>query len=165
MGEAGARASIQPSKPCASLKKHCRNLARSPLHVGPCRNKTDRGRRSAFPSETSGLAPLILAHRDSALPWLVAESGAYPPDRALPDFPRQCPMPLACHHLPKGTKLELGRGAHLGNNRPAESRRPSWLHLSRVSPALHPRRKDSPTLIQYPKTRFRKERARKLTDR
>ena len=45
----------------------------------------------------------------------LAESGAYPPDRALPGSPRQCHLPLACHHLPKGTKLELGRGAHLGN--------------------------------------------------
>ena len=26
-------------------------------------------------------------------------------------IPRQCHLPLACHHLPKGTKLELARGA------------------------------------------------------
>ena len=40
---------------------------------------------------------LILAHRGSALPWLVddrvalrlAESGAYPPDRELPGSPRR----------------------------------------------------------------------------
>ena len=38
--------------------------------------------------------------------------------RALPGFPRQCPLPHACHHLPKGTTLELGRGAHLGNTIP-----------------------------------------------
>ena len=47
---------------------------------------------------------------------------------------RQCPLPLACHHLPKGTKSELGRGVS-GEyhpqptkplprlNRPVESRR------------------------------------------
>ena len=61
------------------------NLARSPLLVGPRRKKTDLGQRSAYPSETSRFAPLILAHRSSALPWLVdnraalplAESGSY----------------------------------------------------------------------------------------
>ena len=51
--------------------------------------------------------------------------------------------------LPKGTKLELGRGAHLGApssaNHTAAASQPigriakaaSWLHLSRVSPAPH----------------------------
>ena len=47
-------------------------------------------------------------------PCAPAESGAYPPDRALPGSLRQCSLPLACRHLPKGTKLGLGRGAHLG---------------------------------------------------
>ena len=49
------------------------------------------------------------------LPSTLAEFDAYPPDGALPGSPRQCPLPLACHHLPKDTKLELGIGAHLGN--------------------------------------------------
>ena len=52
--------------------------------------------------------------------------------------------------LPKGTNLELGRGAHLGTpssaNHTAAASQPtgriakaaSWLHLSRLSPALHP---------------------------
>ena len=48
------------------------------------------------------------------LPSTLVESGAYPPDRALTSSPRQCPLPLACRHLPKGTKLERGRGEHLG---------------------------------------------------
>ena len=43
----------------------------------------------------------------------VAESGGYLPDRVLPGSSRQS-LPLACRHLSKGTKLELGRGAHLG---------------------------------------------------
>ena len=32
------------------------------------------------------------------LPSAVAESGAYPPDRALPDSPRQWPLSPACQH-------------------------------------------------------------------
>ena len=49
------------------------------------------------------------------LPSNLGESGAYPPDRALSDSPRQCPLPLACQYLSKGTKLELRKGAHLEN--------------------------------------------------
>ena len=49
------------------------------------------------------------------LPSALAESGAYPSDSALAGSPRQCPLPLAFRHLPKGTKLELRRSAHLGN--------------------------------------------------
>ena len=84
------------------------------------------------------------------LPSAFAKSGAYPPDRELPSSPRQFSVPLACT-LPKGTKLELGRGAHLKTpsssaNHTAAASQPtgriakaaSWLHLSRVSPALHP---------------------------
>ena len=60
--------------------------------------------------------------------------------------------------LPKATKSELGRGAHLKTpssaNHTAAASQPtgriakaaSWLHLSRVSPP-YTRRKDSPTLI------------------
>ena len=46
------------------------------------------------------------------LPSALVESGAYPPDRALTGSPRQCSLPLACRHLPKGAKLEHGRGKH-----------------------------------------------------
>ena len=38
---------------------------------GPRRKKNDRGQTSAFPSETSRFKSVILAHRGSALPWLV----------------------------------------------------------------------------------------------
>ncbi|CAN0369132.1 unnamed protein product, partial [Ascophyllum nodosum] len=62
-------------KPCASLKKPT-NLARSPFLVGPRRKKKYRSQTLAFPSETSRLAPLILAHRGSALPWLVDDRAA-----------------------------------------------------------------------------------------
>ena len=64
--------------------------------------------------------------------------------------------------LPKGTKLELGRGNHLGTpssgNHTAAASHPtgriakaaSWLHLSRVSPALHPPERPSHTLAPKP---------------
>ena len=67
-------------KPCASLKKNT-NLSRSPLLAGLCRKKTDHGQRSAFPSKTSRLAPLILEHRGSALPWLVDDRTVLRPHR------------------------------------------------------------------------------------
>ena len=62
-------ASSRP-KPCASLKKpHASCPFAAPS--GPRRKKNDRGQRSAFPSEISLFALSILAHRGSALPWLV----------------------------------------------------------------------------------------------
>ena len=77
------RASQHPAvqSPVHIPEKRPTNLARSPLLVGPLRKKTDRGQRSAFPSETSRFAPLILAHRDSALPWLVNDRAALEPRR------------------------------------------------------------------------------------
>ena len=62
-------ASSRP-KPCASLKKPHESCP----FAAPCgsrRKKNDRGQTSAFPSETSRFKPVILAHRGSALPWLV----------------------------------------------------------------------------------------------
>ena len=67
-------ASSRP-KPCASLKKpHEFRLFAAPC--GPRRKKNDRGQTSAFPSETSRFKPVILAHRGSALPWLVNDRAA-----------------------------------------------------------------------------------------
>ena len=95
------------------------------------------------------------------LPSAFAESGAYPPDRELPGSPRQCSLPLACWH-PPDTKLELGRGVHLKTpssaNHTAAASQPtgriakaaSWLHLSRVSPALLPPEKPSHTHTPNP---------------
>ena len=98
------------------------------------------------------------------LPSAFAESGAYPPDREPPGSPRQCSLPLACRHPPEGhpTKLELGRGAHLKTpssaNHTAAASQPtgriakaaSWLHLSRVSPALLPPERPSHTHTPKP---------------
>ena len=57
-------------RPCASLKKPHESCPFA-APCGPRRKKNDRGQRSAFPSETSRFALSILAHRGSALPWLV----------------------------------------------------------------------------------------------
>ena len=115
-------ASSRP-KPCASLKKpHV-----SCPFAAPCgsrrKKNDDRGQTSAFLSETSRFKPVILAHRGSALPWLVDDRaalrlrriwcGTHPIEnyRALRDSAR-CLSRAAT--LPKGTKLGLGRGAHVG---------------------------------------------------
>ena len=106
------------------------------------------------------------------LPSALAESGAYPPDKALPGSTRQFSLPLVCHHLPKDTKLELGRGAHLGNtilNQPYR-RHVSTDRLNREDmqlaaslegePGRTPAGKTLPH--SYPETRFRSERARDM---
>ena len=49
------------------------------------------------------------------LPSAFAESGAYPPDRALPDSPRQCFLPLACRHPPEGHQIGARKGRAPGN--------------------------------------------------
>ena len=62
-------------KPCASLKKPHQSFPFD-APCGPCRKKNGRGRTSAFPLETSRFLPFILAHRGSALPWLVNDQAA-----------------------------------------------------------------------------------------
>ena len=68
-------ASSRP-KPCASLKKPHKYCPFAAL-CGLCREKNDRGQTSAFSSETSRFKPVILAHRDSAPPWLVDDPAAF----------------------------------------------------------------------------------------
>ena len=67
-------ASSRP-KPCAFLKKPHESCPFA-APCGPRRKKNDRGQRSAFPSETSRFKPVILAHRGSALLWLVNDRAA-----------------------------------------------------------------------------------------
>ena len=63
-------------KPCASLKKPYESCPFA-APCGPRRKKNDdRGQISAFSSETSRFKPVILAHRGSALPWLVDDRAA-----------------------------------------------------------------------------------------
>ena len=75
-------------KPASSRPKPCASLRKAPL-IMPVRRflftlggrKQIRGKRSAFPSETSRFAPLILAHKGSALFWLVDDRVARRPSR------------------------------------------------------------------------------------
>ena len=62
-------ASSRP-KPCVSLKKPHESCPFA-TPCDPRRKKTDHGQGSAFPSETSRFKPVILAHRGSALLWLI----------------------------------------------------------------------------------------------
>ena len=80
------------------------NLGRSPLLVDPRRKKKNRGQTSAFPQKPPGSRlrfSLTGVQHSSGLSTIellsaFAESGAYPPDRALPGSPRQWFLPLAC---------------------------------------------------------------------
>ena len=160
MMSARESASSRP-KPCAPLKKPNEScLFAAPC--GPRRKKNGRGQKSAFPSNTSRFTPLIVAHRGSAIPWLVDDRVALRL-RGIWCVPaRPCLSRAAT--LPKGTKLELGRGAHLGTpssaNHTAAAFQPtdriakggSWLHLSRVSPTLHP--PERPSHTHTPKSGF-----------
>ena len=116
-------ASSRP-RPCASLKKP-HEFCPFAAPCGPRRKKNDRGQASAFPSETSRFKPVILAHRGSALSLLARPRSSFPPpspnlvrthpiehyQQALRD---SAPCLSRAATLPKGTKLGLGRGAHLG---------------------------------------------------
>ena len=117
-------ASSRP-KPCASLKKPHESCPFA-APCGPRRKKNyDRGQRSAFPSETSRFKPVILAHRAQGFsPPLARRRSSCPPPspnlarthpiencQALRD---SAPCLSRAATLPKGTKLGLGRGAHLG---------------------------------------------------
>ena len=93
------------SKPCASLKKpheYCPFTA-------PCglrRKKMTVVRHNLFPQKPPGSR--LRCSRTGVqpspgsstieLPSAFAESGAYPPDRALPGSPRQYSLPLACRY-------------------------------------------------------------------
>ena len=73
--EACARASIQPSKALCILEKPHESCPFA-APCGPRRKKNDCGQISAFPSKISRFKPVILAHRGSALPWLVDDRAA-----------------------------------------------------------------------------------------
>ena len=96
------------------------------------------------------------------LPSVFAESGAYPPDGELPGSPRQCSLPLVCRHPPEGHQIGARKRRTPENtisaNHTAAASQPrgriakaaSWLHLSRVSPALHPPERPSHTHTPKP---------------
>ena len=171
-------ASSRP-KPSASLKNPHESC---PLAApcGPRRKKNDRGQTSAFPSETSRFKPVILAHRGSGLPWLVDDPAALrlrriwcvpPPDRALPDSPRQCSLPLACCHPPEGHQIGARKRRAPGNTiilSQSYLRRVSTDRVNRegsqLAASLEGESGSTPagkTLPHsYPETRFRRDRAR-----
>ena len=147
------------------------NLAGSPLHVALVGRKMTVVRDQLFPQKPPGSRFLFSrkgvqpspGSSTIELPSASAESGAYPPKRELPGSPRQCsPCLSRAATFPKATKLELGRGAHLKTpssaNHTAAASQPtgriakaaSWLHLSRVSPALHPPKRPSHTHTPKP---------------
>ena len=104
------------------------------------------------------------------LPAIFAESGAYPPDRALPGSPRQCSLPLACRHPPEGHQIETWKRRAPGNTILSQPyrRHVSTDRLDREGSQLAASLEGEPgptpagkTLPHsYPETRFRRERVR-----
>ena len=105
------------------------------------------------------------------LPPAFAESGAYTPDRTLPDSPRQCSLPLACRHPPEGHQIGARKRRAPGNTiilSQSYRRRVSADRLKRERSQLTASLEGEPgptpagkTLPHsYPETRFRRERAR-----
>ena len=117
-------ASRRPN-PCASLKKPHESCPFA-APCGPRRKKNDRGQTSAFPSlrnlpvqaydsRAQGFSPPLAGSSTIELPSAFADSGAYPPDRALPGSPRQCSLPLACRHSPEGHQIGSQKRRAPGN--------------------------------------------------
>ena len=108
------------------------------------------------------------------LPFAFVESGAYPPDRALPDSPRQCSLPLACRHAPEGHQIGARERHAPGNTILSQPyhRRVLTNRLNREGSQLAASLEGEPgpapagkTLPHsYPESRFRRERARGLCD-
>ena len=110
----------------------------------------------AYDSRAQGFSPPLARQRSSCPPPSPNLVRTHPIEnyQALHD---SAPCLSRAATLPKGTKLELGRGAHLetpssANHTAAASqptsrivKEPSWLHLSRVSPAIHPPERPSHT--------------------
>ena len=98
-------------KPCASLKKPHESCPFA-APCGPRRKKNDRGQRyKLFPKKPPGsrfrfsrteVQPSPGSSTIELPSAFFVESGAYPPDRELPDSPRQCSLPRACRHPPEG---------------------------------------------------------------
>ena len=116
-------ASSRPKpKPYASLKSTT-NLARSPLLVALVGKNKTMVRHQLFPQKPPGSS--LRFSRTGVqpspgssmieLPSAFAESGAYPPDRALPGSPRQCSLLLACRHHPEGRQIGARKRRAPGN--------------------------------------------------
>ena len=68
---------------------------------------------SRFDSRAQRFSPPLARRRLTCS--LPAESGAYPPDRALSGSPRRCSLPLACRHPPEGHQIGARKGRTPGN--------------------------------------------------
>ena len=173
-------ASSRP-KPCVSLQKpheYCPFTA----PCGPRRKKNGRGQTSAFPQKPpgsrfrfsrTGVQPSP-GSSTNELPSAFAESVAYPSDRELSGSPRQCSLLLACRHpseghqigarkrrTPENTILSQPYCRRVSTNR--SDREGSQLAASlEGEPGPTPAGKTLPH--SYPETRFRRERARVLSD-
>ena len=115
----------------------------------------------AFGSRAQGFSPSLVRQRSSCPPPSPNLVRTHPIEnyQALRD---SAPSLSRAATLPKGSKLELGRGAHLETpssaNHTAAASQPagqiakaaSWLYLSRVSPALHPPERPSHTHTPKP---------------
>ena len=101
------------------------SAVQSPSFVGPRRKKTDRGQRSAFPSETSrfrafdsraqGFSTPLARRQSSCSPPLLNRVATHPIVR-YQAFRDRAPCLSRVTTLPKGTRLELGREANLVNS-------------------------------------------------
>ena len=103
-------ASCHP-KPCASLKRRRRNLARLPHLVGSRRKEIERAQRAAFSSEKNLFAPLILMHNGSTLSRLIDDRAAL----TLRTVP-------TAHAAARAIVLLLHNGAFRNNSAPRLSR-------------------------------------------
>ena len=115
----------------------------------------------AFDSRAQGFSPPLARQRSSCPPPSpnLVRTHLIENHQALRD---SAPCLSRAATLPKATKLELGRGAHLKTpssaNYTAAASQPtgriakaaSWLHLSRVSPALLPPERPSHTHTPKP---------------
>ena len=115
----------------------------------------------AFDSRAQGSSPPLARRRSSCPPPSPNQVRTHPIEhyQVLRDI---APCLSCAATLPKGTKLELGRGAHLGTpssaNHTAAACQPisritkaaRCLHLLRVSPALHPPERPSHTHTPKP---------------
>ena len=103
-----------------------------------------------------------------------AESGAYPPDRALPGSPRQRSLPLACRHPPEGHQIGARKGVTPGNTilsqpyrRRVSTDRPNREGSQLAAPLEgepDPTPAEKTLPHSYPGNRFRRERARNERD-
>ena len=131
-------------------------------------------RHQLFPQKRPGSSPRTGVQPSPGsstieLPSTFAESGAYPPDRALPGSPRQCSLPLAYRHPPEGHQIEAQKRRAPGNTILSQPyrRRVATDRLNREGrqlaaslegePGPTPAGKTFPH--SYPETKSRRERA------